>query len=176
MSRDLPAGPDECHSAERGRRGGGSTPRRPRCERCCAARVYVNRNVRLRQFELTEMARKIPGRKRPGRPVTTRTGTLVGLRCHEPFLSAVDEWRKRQVDKPTRQQAILRLAQNGLASGKPMARTNPKAAAKAKELAETELDRIGDSTSEARAKRRRSLISGAGEFPAFRSDHRETGE
>jgi hypothetical protein len=48
----------------------------------------------------------------PGRPVTTGKGELVGLRCHKPFLEAVDSWRDtRELSRPA---AIVRLAEVGL--------------------------------------------------------------
>jgi hypothetical protein len=52
----------------------------------------------------------------PGRPRTTGKGQLVGLRCHADFLSRVDEWRRSQADAPTRNAAIVRLAEGGLSA------------------------------------------------------------
>jgi len=67
---------------------------------------------------LTGLAKTVFGMakksKKRGPPRTTGTGTLVGLRCHQPFLDAVDRWRERQDDKPTRPAAILRLAKESL--------------------------------------------------------------
>ena len=59
------------------------------------------------------MAKKV-ARKRRGRPTTTGKGQLIGLRCHKPFLAAVDEWRDEQGDKLSRPAAIVRLAELGL--------------------------------------------------------------
>jgi hypothetical protein len=59
------------------------------------------------------MAKKV-ARKRRGRPTTTGKGKLIGLRCHKPFLTAVDEWREEQRDQPSRPAAIVRLAEIGL--------------------------------------------------------------
>jgi hypothetical protein len=59
------------------------------------------------------MAKKV-SRKRRGRPTTTGKGKLIGLRCHKPFLAAVDEWREEQDEKPSRPAAIVRLAEVGL--------------------------------------------------------------
>ena len=48
----------------------------------------------------------------PGRPVTTGTGQLIGIRCHPPFLDAVDRWRKDlELSRPA---AIVKLAEVGL--------------------------------------------------------------
>jgi hypothetical protein len=52
--------------------------------------------------------------RRPGRPKgtgTTGTGVLVGVRCHGPFLEAVDKWRAQQEVPPARASAVRRLAQ-----------------------------------------------------------------
>ena len=57
-------------------------------------------------------ARKRKNAPGAGRPKTTGIGELVGLRCHKPFLSAVDAWRgSRDLSRPA---AILQLAQAGL--------------------------------------------------------------
>lgn len=55
----------------------------------------------------------------PGRPRTTGVGTLIGMRWHEPALAAIDEWRRKQDDLPSRAEAIRRLVEMGLkAKGK----------------------------------------------------------
>ena len=51
--------------------------------------------------------------KKRGRPATGR-GTTIGVRCQDEMLVAVDEWRRRQPDIPTRATAIRRLAEIGL--------------------------------------------------------------
>ena len=66
------------------------------------------------------MAKKVT-RKRRGRPPATGKGQLIGLRCYKPFLTAVDEWREEQDEKPSRPAAIVRLAEIGLSSVKPTA-------------------------------------------------------
>jgi hypothetical protein len=48
-----------------------------------------------------------------GRP-RTGIGTLIGLRWHEPELKAIDEWRSRQEDLPSRSESIRRLVQQAL--------------------------------------------------------------
>lgn len=61
--------------------------------------------------------------RRPGRPKTTGTGELIGVRCQADFLAKVDEWRIKQPPQPgrpgelTRPQAIRWLAEVGLKSG-----------------------------------------------------------
>jgi hypothetical protein len=117
------------------------------------------------------MVKKIRPRK-PGRPATTGKGTLVGLRCHKPFLDAVDRWRGRQDDKPTRPAAIVRLAERGLMVS-PTGRTSAKAASKAADLAANEIDRMTDQSAsvEEQATRKRRLLKGPGEFRDIRADH-----
>ena len=116
------------------------------------------------------MAKKV--RKGRGRSATTGKGTLIGLRCHRPFLDAVDGWRERQGDKPTRPAAIVQLAERGLALA-PVKRTSAKTAAKAAELAADEIDRMTDQALpvEERASRKRRLLKGPGEFREIRVDY-----
>ena len=117
------------------------------------------------------MAKKV--KKRRGPPRTTGPGTLVGLRCHKPFLNAVDGWRERQEDKPTRPAAIVRLAERSLAALTPVKRTSAKTAAKAADLAGNEIDRMTDQSAsvEDQASRKRRLLKGPEEFRDFREDH-----
>lgn len=53
-------------------------------------------------------------KKSRGRPKTTGTGTLIGIRLHEPELEEIDEWRRRQEDIPSRPEALRRLYKQGL--------------------------------------------------------------
>jgi hypothetical protein len=71
------------------------------------------------------MAKKVV-RKRRGRPRTTGKGKFIGLRCHKPFLAAVDEWREEQDEKPSTPAAIVRLAELGLRAEKPPAKIPEK--------------------------------------------------
>jgi hypothetical protein len=52
-------------------------------------------------------------KKKIGRPATG-IGTLIGIRWHEPALTAVDDWRRLQPDLPSRGEAIRRLVGLGL--------------------------------------------------------------
>jgi hypothetical protein len=57
--------------------------------------------------------------KKRGRPVTTGRGTQVGTRWQDDHLKQIDEWRRKQDDKPLRSEAIRRLVEIGLkAKGK----------------------------------------------------------
>jgi hypothetical protein len=51
-------------------------------------------------------------KKSRGRPATTGTGTLIGLRLHEPELKRIDAWAKAQ--EVSRPEAIRRLVDIGL--------------------------------------------------------------
>lgn len=53
-------------------------------------------------------------KKSRGRPKSTGTGTLIGLRWHEPDLALIDDWRGKQPDLPGRPEAIRRLVELGL--------------------------------------------------------------
>jgi hypothetical protein len=46
-----------------------------------------------------------------GRPVTTGVGMAIVVRCHEDFLRRIDRWVAQQEDKPSRPEAIRRLAE-----------------------------------------------------------------
>ena len=118
------------------------------------------------------MAKKTRTRTRRGRPAPTGKGTLIRLRCTAPFLSAVDRWRNRQQDRPTRSAALVRLAEQGL-SVSAAGRTSPAKASKAAALAADEIDRLTDrsATSDERATRKRHLLKGPKEFRDFRRDH-----
>ena len=52
-------------------------------------------------------------KKKIGRPATGM-GTLVAIRWHEPALAAIEEWRLKQPDQPSRADAIRRLVEFGL--------------------------------------------------------------
>ena len=100
---------------------------------------------------------------------------MVGLRCHTPFLQAVDGWREREEGKPSRPAAIVRLAELGLAMSGSARGSNAKAASKASDMAAEQIDRIADQTApaEERDKRKRRLLKGPKEFRGVRKDHPE---
>ena len=61
------------------------------------------------------MAKRSTERKRrPGRPTTTGTGTLIGVRAPADFLARLDKWRAAQSVPPSRPAAILHLAGTAL--------------------------------------------------------------
>jgi len=118
------------------------------------------------------MARKSKAKKR-GPARTTGPGILLELRCHKPFLEAVDSWRERENSKPSRPAAIVHLAELGLATTGSVGRNNPKAAAKASDMAGAAIDRLTDKSAphEERASRKRRLLKGPKEFREWRRDH-----
>jgi len=112
--------------------------------------------------------RKKRGRGRP----RTGIGSPVGLRLYPDLERRLDEWAKRQTDKPGRPEAIRRLVEQALA-GKGVARPPSKEGAhKASKMAARELEPLGDKTMppEERDRRKRALIKGPKEFRDIRGD------
>jgi hypothetical protein len=114
-------------------------------------------------------------KKGRGRPATGR-GTTIGVRCHDEMLAAIDEWRRRQPDQPTRATAIRSLAAATLQMlardpGEKPAR-GKKSASKAHDMAGQQIDALADSsaTHEERQQRKRRLLKGPGEFRDIRGD------
>jgi hypothetical protein len=69
---------------------------------------------------------KVSVTKKPiGRP-RTGIGTQVGMRWQERDLAAIDEWRRRQRDLPSRTDAIRRLVELGLKAKSAKKREAPK--------------------------------------------------
>lgn len=54
-------------------------------------------------------------RKKRG-PAPTGVGTLIGVRLHNPELEVLDNWIADQEDKPSRPEALRRLARKALKS------------------------------------------------------------
>jgi hypothetical protein len=52
-----------------------------------------------------------PRKQRPG-----QSGTFIGTRVQPEMLKLIDEWREAQPDKPSRPEALRRLAIDGLAT------------------------------------------------------------
>src|ERR1700730_6796948 len=61
------------------------------------------------------MIKSITKRPRRGRPVTTGTGFLIGMRWHASVLEKIDGSRRRQNDAPRRTGAIRRWGEVALA-------------------------------------------------------------
>jgi septal ring factor EnvC (AmiA/AmiB activator) len=91
------------------------------------------------------------------------------------FLKKVDEWRRKQRDHPSRAVAIRRLAERGLASSITPRRRSKESRRKAAEMADREIEHLGDqaANNEERARRKRQLIQGPREFRDIRADWRK---
>jgi hypothetical protein len=117
---------------------------------------------------------KMRGGKRPGsgRKPTGRDPART-IRLSDEFIATVDTWAAQQDDSPNRSEAIRRLVEIGLSTGKPQAQTPARTSAKAKRLAGQALDDLADpraSTAE-QVDRKQDLIKGPEEFRSVRVDH-----
>jgi hypothetical protein len=104
-----------------------------------------------------------------GRPPGRIQGRLFQMRVSDAFLRALDRWRSRAADKPSRAEAIRRLV---MEAEPPAPRQRRDAARKASELAAKTIEGLADksrpASEHARAKRR--LIHGPKEFREIRGD------
>ena len=120
------------------------------------------------------MAKAIRGGKKRsrGRPESTGPGTQISVRVHKPFLTLLDQWRKRQGDQPTRPIAMRRLAEAALANNRPERTVRSRPDPKAKEMAARVIDALAVQTvpAENRDKRKRRLLKGPEEFRDIRDD------
>jgi hypothetical protein len=108
-----------------------------------------------------------------GRPVTTGTGTVVGVRMLKRPLAALDAWIAKQKEPElSRSEAIRRLVELGLTIKTKAKQSSPARAARAKELAAKAIDKMIDPAAppEERAQRRRRLTKGPLEFREDRVD------
>src|SRR4051794_14132027 len=71
---------------------------------------------------------------------------VTALRLPKELTAAVEDWAARQPDRPARSEAFRRLVEMGLAVSPARRSTNPKAAAKASDMAAVEIDRMVDQT------------------------------
>jgi hypothetical protein len=111
--------------------------------------------------------------KRKGRPVTTGTGTTIGVRMLNAPLAALDSWiDKQQEPDLSRPEAIRRLVELGLTIKTKAKQPSAARAARAKELAAKAIDKMIDPSAppEERSQRRRRLVKGPTEFREDRVD------
>ncbi len=115
-----------------------------------------------------------------GRPPGRIQDRPFQMRVTEDFLSAVDKWRTKQDDEPSRAEAIRRLVEMGLASASPprtprVLSTSKQGAARAAELAGKAIDKRADAgaSAEDRAVRKRKLVEGPSAFRSTRRDRPE---
>ena len=85
------------------------------------------------------------------------------------FLKRVDDWRRKQRDRPSRAVAIQRLAERGLA-GSITHLSRAESRRKAAQMADREIEPLGDQgvDNAERTRRKRRLIQGPGEFRNIR--------
>ena len=107
-----------------------------------------------------------------GRPPGKIHNTPFSMRASEAFLKSIDKWRAKVGDAPSRDEAVRRLVEIGLANAQPAPRRGKKSAVKASELAGQIIDRLSDNSAptEEREKRKRRLLKGPSEFRDMRSD------
>src|SRR6266853_2759008 len=111
---------------------------------------------------------------RRGRPVTTGTGTTIGVRMLDDRIAVLDAWIAKQKEPElSRPEAIRRLVELGL-KGKTAVRpvSKPGRMLRAQELATKAIENIIDPAAppEERAQRRRRLTKGPQEFREDRVD------
>jgi hypothetical protein len=114
-------------------------------------------------------SRKVKSKKR-GRPVTGRN-PVFAIRLPIELTAAIEKWAA-QNETASWSDVIRRLVELGLAASQPMKRRSPKAASKALDMAAQQIDKLADASAppEERAKRKRRLLKGPGEFQALRAD------
>ena len=109
-----------------------------------------------------------------GRPVTTGTGTIVGVRMLDRPLAALDAWIAKQKEPElSRPEAIRRLVELGLkvkTPARPISKLGRRL--RARELATKAIEEIIDPAAppEEQAQRRRQLTKGPTEFREARVD------
>jgi len=88
-------------------------------------------------------------KKRVGPATGLDPGTAI--RLSDSLRKAVDEWRRRQSDLPSRSEAIRRLVEQALKNDQPLRAGPHKGAAKATAMAGKELDLLGQVSHQGRA-------------------------
>jgi hypothetical protein len=107
-------------------------------------------------------------KKGAGRP---RVGaTLIGVRVPPAGLAELDSWIKENAPDLSRPEAIRRLIEIGLGSGKPTRPRSAKSAERAKQLAAKTIDRLVDPAVAEAGSRKRRLLKGPDEFREVRVD------
>jgi hypothetical protein len=100
----------------------------------------------------------------------------LNVRMPSDELKSLDAWIKTQpAPRPTRAEAIRRLVEHALASGaQPSQKRSKKSAAKAREMAGQEIDRLlgeaGSLPADERERRKHRLTRGPSEFREIRGD------
>jgi hypothetical protein len=121
---------------------------------------------------MAKSIRDIPKKRGRGRPKTTGRGEGVLLRLHKPLTSAIDDWAKRQDDKPSRPEAIRRLLVRALSTAEQFGSPSKTGARLAEKLASREIEGMVDQShpKAEQQRRKRRLLKGPGEFRDMRGD------
>jgi hypothetical protein len=95
---------------------------------------------------------------------------MIGLRMAAEQRRAVEQWAAKQEGKPTFSEAIRRLVELGLATARPTRQPSPHVAAKAREMATEQVERLMSPLlpEQERRARTRRLIKGPREFREMR--------
>jgi hypothetical protein len=109
-------------------------------------------------------------RKKRGRPATGQD-PVSAIRLSTELTKLIDRWAVRN-KAASRSHAIRRLVELGLAGSRPVKQTNPKAAAKASDMASRQIDKLSNPAmpDDERRARKRRLIKGPSEFRDMRGD------
>jgi Arc/MetJ-type ribon-helix-helix transcriptional regulator len=109
-------------------------------------------------------------RKKRSRPGTGQD-PVSAVRLPAQLTAAIDRWAAK-TGAPSRSEAIRRLVEQALAGAQPPQKRSKKSAAKARDMAGAEIDRLGDDSlpHEEREKRKRRLTKGPTEFRDIRGD------
>jgi Arc/MetJ-type ribon-helix-helix transcriptional regulator len=112
---------------------------------------------------------KVTPKKKRGRPATGRDPHVTS-RMPPQLVAEVEAWAS--ANETSRSDAFRRLVERALASEQPSAPRSEKKAAKAKELAAAQIDRLADKSApaEEQASRKRRLLKGPEEFCDVRVD------
>jgi hypothetical protein len=111
-------------------------------------------------------------KKSRGRPKTTGTGELLGVRLQHEQMANLDAWIARQGDKPSRPEAVRRLIERALKSAESKRPYTERTASNAATLAGRQIDQMRDetATSDEFASRKRRILKGPKEFRDIRAD------
>lgn len=110
--------------------------------------------------------------KRRGRPVTTGTGTTIGVRMLDDRIAALDAWIAKQKEPElSRPEAIRRLVELGL-TVKTRSAPSERQRATLADLASKAIDSLtaGTPDNNEKTSRKRRLIKGPEEFREVRAD------
>ena len=111
-----------------------------------------------------------------GRPVTTGTGTVIGVRMLDEPLAAIDAWIAKQRDPQlSRPEAIRRLVELGLAGATAGRAKKSATSSKSSDLAGNQIDKMSDQSASAEEQetRKRRLLKGPSEFRDVRRDRKK---